>query len=63
MMVLYKIWDEGDSDYEPWYGDVKEIKNYLADSEGVNADYDPKKDWKTNLENYGLSFEIVKSRR
>jgi hypothetical protein len=62
MADIFRIWDDSDSSYNEWFGTVKDIKAYLEDQAGVNANYDPKASWQKNLEGYGLSYAIVRRR-
>ena len=58
--TIYKIYDDGDIEgYDAWYGTEKEIKDYLEETAGSNANYDSKKSVWENLENYGLVAQKI----
>jgi len=53
--TVYRVFDSGNCDFEPFYGTQDDIVEYLREQ----GDYDDKQGWVKGLEKWGLTFEII----
>jgi len=54
-IIIYKIFDSQDNNYNEWYGDEDDIIEYLKENNNLKDE----ESWVGNLENYGLTFEVI----
>jgi len=54
-IMIYKIFDMGDKNYNEWYGTQDDIIKYLKEQNNLKDD----ESWIENLEDYGLTFEMI----
>ena len=59
MIRIYRIYDESDANYEPWYGTSKDIIKYLEEDVESNDKFNANSHFEVNLELYGLVAEVV----